>query len=104
VKKLGIAPHRKHLPLLNYNSKLIPPGVEESLMRVGSFTSLIPFRRACLLLGISITAITPIKAERLPIKIYTTADGLANNVVNKIVTDSRGFRSQALGRDSGGTP
>src|SRR5260370_10909421 len=30
-------------------------------------------------------------AERLPIKSYTTADGLAHNEVNKIVGDSRGF-------------
>jgi ligand-binding sensor domain-containing protein len=31
------------------------------------------------------------RAERLPIKIYTTADGLPNNNINKIVRDSRGF-------------
>jgi ligand-binding sensor domain-containing protein len=30
-------------------------------------------------------------AEHLPIKTYTTADGLANNAVNRIVRDSRGF-------------
>ncbi len=30
-------------------------------------------------------------SERLPIKIYATVDGLANNEVNKIVRDSRGF-------------
>ena len=30
-------------------------------------------------------------AERLPLKSYTVADGLPNNVVNKIVRDSRGF-------------
>jgi len=30
-------------------------------------------------------------AERLPVKSYTTADGLAHNVVNRIVRDSRGF-------------
>ena len=39
------------------------------------------------LLGVS----SPIRAERLPIKAYTTVDGLANNEVNKIVRDSRGF-------------
>lgn len=33
----------------------------------------------------------PIFAEQLPLKIYTSADGLANDVVNKIVADSRGF-------------
>src|SRR5438128_1887563 len=31
------------------------------------------------------------KAERLPLKIYTTADGLAHNNVQRIVRDSRGF-------------
>jgi len=31
------------------------------------------------------------RAERLPLKIYTTADGLAHNEINKIVRDSRGF-------------
>jgi ligand-binding sensor domain-containing protein/two-component sensor histidine kinase len=30
-------------------------------------------------------------AEHLPIKTYTTADGLAQNAVNRIVRDSRGF-------------
>ena len=32
-----------------------------------------------------------LRAERLPIKIYTTADGLAHNDVHRIVKDSRGF-------------
>src|SRR5205085_5899109 len=31
------------------------------------------------------------QAERLPLKTYTTADGLAHNVINRIVRDSRGF-------------
>ena len=31
------------------------------------------------------------KGERLPIKSYTSADGLAHNVVQRIVRDSRGF-------------
>lgn len=30
-------------------------------------------------------------AERLPLKFYTTADGLPHNAVNRIVRDSRGF-------------
>ena len=30
-------------------------------------------------------------AERLPLKSYTVADGLAHNAINKIVRDSRGF-------------
>src|ERR1043165_2775398 len=32
-----------------------------------------------------------VNSEHLPIKTYTTADGLAHNVVNRIVRDSRGF-------------
>src|SRR5205809_3078028 len=31
------------------------------------------------------------RAEHLPLKAYTVADGLPNNVINKIVRDSRGF-------------
>src|SRR5437870_6390792 len=30
-------------------------------------------------------------SERLPLKAYTTADGLPNNQINRIVRDSRGF-------------
>lgn len=30
-------------------------------------------------------------SERLPVKTYTTADGLPSNVVNRVVPDSRGF-------------
>ena len=29
--------------------------------------------------------------SQLPVKIYTTADGLANNLINRIVRDSRGY-------------
>lgn len=32
-----------------------------------------------------------LKAERLPVRLYTTDDGLANNQINRIVRDSRGF-------------
>ncbi len=32
-----------------------------------------------------------VMAERLPVRVYTTADGLAQNAVNRIVRDSRGF-------------
>src|SRR5215470_4476277 len=32
-----------------------------------------------------------IGAERLPIRLYTTADGLPRDQINKIVRDSRGF-------------
>src|SRR5215472_13037063 len=45
------------------------------------------------------------KAEKLPLKIYTAADGLANNSVNRIVRDSRGYlwfcTSEGLSRFDG---
>jgi ligand-binding sensor domain-containing protein/two-component sensor histidine kinase len=44
-------------------------------------------------------------AERLPLKIYTAADGLAHNSVNRIVRDSRGYlwfaTSEGLSRFDG---
>jgi ligand-binding sensor domain-containing protein len=43
---------------------------------------------ALLCLGLTASAA---RAERLPIKTYTTADGLAHDRVNRIVRDSRGF-------------
>jgi len=53
------------------------------------------FARSC---GRGVLAALPVllsashaDAERLPIKIYTTADGLSQNQVNRIVRDSRGF-------------
>jgi signal transduction histidine kinase/ligand-binding sensor domain-containing protein len=50
-------------------------------------------RRCSLLaLGVLFTLLSsPAKGERLPIRAYTTAEGLAHNTVNKIVRDSRGF-------------
>src|SRR6185503_9261560 len=43
------------------------------------------------LLVIAVAASNLAVAERLPIKSYTTADGLPHNNVNRIVRDSRGF-------------
>ncbi|MFN7997591.1 MAG: two-component regulator propeller domain-containing protein [Bryobacteraceae bacterium] len=44
-------------------------------------------------------------AERLPLKIYTAADGLAHNTINRIVRDSRGYlwfcTSEGLSRFDG---
>ncbi|MGH9966441.1 MAG: ligand-binding sensor domain-containing protein [Pyrinomonadaceae bacterium] len=48
-----------------------------------------PARLACLLLLLLLPDVA--QAERLPLKAYTFADGLPNNVINKIVRDSRGF-------------
>src|SRR6185295_7866390 len=41
--------------------------------------------------GLLLASLAIAKGETLPIKSYTTADGLAHNVVNRIVRDSRGF-------------
>ena len=46
--------------------------------------------RACILALLLVVPAT-LHAERLPLKAYTVADGLPNNVINKIVRDSRGF-------------
>jgi ligand-binding sensor domain-containing protein/signal transduction histidine kinase len=40
---------------------------------------------------LAIVLISPLFAERLPIQAYTTAEGLANNHVKRIRSDSRGF-------------
>src|ERR1035438_3491321 len=46
-----------------------------------------------------------LQAERLPVKLYTTADGLARNRIQRIVPDSRGFiwvsTSEGLSRFDG---
>lgn len=47
--------------------------------------------RAAWALAFAIVLSSNVKPERLPIKPYTTADGLAQNAVNRIVRDSRGF-------------
>ena len=44
-----------------------------------------------LLLVFLITLATPLRAEQLPIRIYTVADGLARDRVYEIVTDSLGY-------------
>src|SRR5437879_13832755 len=46
--------------------------------------------RLCLFICLLLVAVS-VRAERLPLKAYTVADGLPNNVINKIVRDSRGF-------------
>src|SRR3989441_11935606 len=43
------------------------------------------------LLAIVLLFPTFVSGQRLPLKSYTVADGLPNNVINKIVRDSRGF-------------
>src|SRR6478609_2128807 len=42
-------------------------------------------------LVVVLLAAAPVHAERLPIRTYTTADGLAHNEIHRIVKDSRGF-------------
>lgn len=47
--------------------------------------------RVALLAGLLLALSCAARAEQLPIKTYTTADGLAQNFVNQIVRDSRGY-------------
>jgi hypothetical protein len=47
--------------------------------------------RIVLLLALLFVATADAVAERLPIKSYTTTEGLAHNRVKRIVQDSRGF-------------
>jgi len=46
--------------------------------------------QACVVVCLA-THSSKIHAERLPVKIYTTADGLARDQINRIVQDSHGF-------------
>src|SRR6188768_3207049 len=45
----------------------------------------------CLLTLLVLSTSLTLRAERLPIRAYTTADGLPHNSVMRIVADSRGF-------------
>ncbi len=48
-------------------------------------------RRLGLLLAIMIALPATLLAQQLPLKTYTTSDGLARDYINRIVLDSRGF-------------
>lgn len=43
------------------------------------------------LLGVFVAGAISVRGERLPVKIFTTADGLSHNTVLRIVQDSHGF-------------
>jgi len=46
---------------------------------------------ACFALAVLVVCLPLASAERLPINVYTTTDGLASHVVTRIVTDSHGI-------------
>jgi ligand-binding sensor domain-containing protein len=48
-------------------------------------------RRGFALFVLLIGALGSVQAEQLPVKTYTTADGLLRDEVNRIKQDSRGF-------------
>ena len=48
-------------------------------------------RMSCLSVSLLLATAAAIRAEHLPIKAYTIADGLANDVINRIVRDSHGY-------------
>src|SRR6266851_4712217 len=64
-------------------------GERRTFMLVSRLNELKRARIFLLLLPLFLPSIT--QAERLPLKTYTVADGLAHNAINKIVRDSRGF-------------
>jgi ligand-binding sensor domain-containing protein/two-component sensor histidine kinase len=49
------------------------------------------FRQFLILAGLLLALSSPVRGEHLPLKAYTVADGLPNDVINKIVADSHGF-------------
>ena len=51
----------------------------------------LPFTKLCALFLCAAAFTGTAHAERLPLKSYTTVDGLPHNGINKIVRDSRGF-------------
>src|SRR2546422_4140741 len=60
-------------------------------MRRGELRQSTSIQRTAWLMGLLLVLCFTVRAERLPLKTYTTADGLAHNVINRIVRDSRGF-------------
>jgi ligand-binding sensor domain-containing protein len=48
-------------------------------------------RLCCLIAGLLLSLVSASRAEQLPFKNYTTADGLARDQINRIVRDSHGF-------------
>ena len=60
-------------------------------MRVGRFKSVTTSVRTFWLLLVLLGLSNLVRAERLPLKSFSTVDGLAHNNVDRIVRDSRGF-------------
>src|SRR5229473_1815205 len=48
-------------------------------------------RAGCLIAGLLLSLVSGSRAEQLPFKNYTTADGLVRDQINRIVRDSHGF-------------
>src|SRR6266550_8196453 len=67
------------------------PSERLKLMRRCESKQSAKIRCALWLLGLLLFMCFHVQAERLPLKNYTTADGLPHNVINRIVRDSRGF-------------
>jgi len=59
-------------------------------MLQGSKSSYWPFK-VLVLLALTLAAFSTLRAERLPIKIYTSADGLGTSASFSLVRDARGF-------------
>lgn len=60
-------------------------------MRVARWLETFAAFRGAWALGLILSILSSVQAERLPLRTYTTADGLAQNLVSRIVRDSRGY-------------
>jgi len=60
-------------------------------MRLAGLKSAFAFFRIALLFTLAVALSSIAQAERLPIKSYTTADGLPHEGITRLVRDSRGF-------------
>jgi ligand-binding sensor domain-containing protein/signal transduction histidine kinase len=76
-------PNRLSIPLLTV--------CEEGRMGVGKFSITCCSRWTAWLFSLLLMLCQVIKSEQLPVKIYTTADGLPRDSINRIVRDSHAF-------------
>lgn len=60
-------------------------------MRVGIYRVGLYCFYICVVMSVFITAPLDLRAERLPLKVYTSADGLGSSFVDTLTRDSRGF-------------
>jgi ligand-binding sensor domain-containing protein len=58
---------------------------------MGRVSDAVVMRLLVIMCVVLLAGAAPARSERLTLKVYTTVDGLANNIVSRVVADSRGF-------------